>query len=179
MKTQKSRFQLLTAPNRARVLDTLDAFTRAYLITALWSSVDSSGEPLDRAYSLEDYSASALASAIHDCARFQRENETTIAAAIASGDVTCGPDFCERGRAGHDFWLTRNRHGAGFWDGDWPEAQAGKLTQAAHAFGEVNAEAGSDGAIHFDRENEFWQRAAGLHWSQTGANRREYRGSCV
>ena len=22
---------------------------------------------------------------------------------------------------GHDFWLTRNGHGAGFWDGDWPE----------------------------------------------------------
>lgn len=21
--------------------------------------------------------------------------------------------------AGHDLWLTRNGHGAGFWDGDW------------------------------------------------------------
>ena len=28
-------------------------------------------------------------------------------------------DQCER--IGHDFWLTRNGHGAGFWDGDWDE----------------------------------------------------------
>ena len=25
----------------------------------------------------------------------------------------------ELARAGTDFWLTRNGHGAGFWDGDW------------------------------------------------------------
>ena len=29
-------------------------------------------------------------------------------------------DQCER--IGHDFWLTRNGHGAGFWDGDWDDA---------------------------------------------------------
>jgi hypothetical protein len=34
---------------------------------------------------------------------------------------------------GHDFWLTRNGTGAGFWDGDWFEGE--KLTEAAKAFG--------------------------------------------
>lgn len=30
-----------------------------------------------------------------------------------------GFSFSECERIGHDFWLTRNGHGAGFWDGDW------------------------------------------------------------
>lgn len=44
--------------------------------------------------------------------------------------------------AGHDFWLTRNGHGAGFWDGDWDlddtDRHAAKLDQAAQDFGQVD-----------------------------------------
>jgi hypothetical protein len=50
--------------------------------------------------------------------------------------------------AGHDFWLTRNGHGAGFWDGDWPEPLATVLTDAAHAFGELSPYVGDDGLIY-------------------------------
>lgn len=32
---------------------------------------------------------------------------------------------------------TRNSHGAGFWDGDWPEPAAMILTDAAHNVGEI------------------------------------------
>lgn len=39
-------------------------------------------------------------------------------------------------QAGHDFWLTRNRHGAGFWDDGWPEDAEKTLTDLAHSFGE-------------------------------------------
>ena len=39
----------------------------------------------------------------------------------------CSPDEY----AGHDFWLTRNGHGCGFWDGDWTEPAAEILTKAA------------------------------------------------
>ncbi len=39
--------------------------------------------------------------------------------------------------AAHDFWLTRNGHGAGFWDGDWPEPAASRLTTNSKAYGEV------------------------------------------
>ena len=53
-------------------------------------------------------------------------------------------------QAGHDFWLTRNGHGAGFWDGDWPEPAATELTEAAHAAGEISAYLGDDGFIHLD-----------------------------
>ena len=37
---------------------------------------------------------------------------------------------------GHDFWLTRNRHGAGFWDKDYG-GHEDTLTEVAHGFGEV------------------------------------------
>jgi hypothetical protein len=50
--------------------------------------------------------------------------------------------------AGHDFWLTRNGHGAGFWDGDWTEPAATILTNAAKAFDECNLYLGDDQAIH-------------------------------
>jgi hypothetical protein len=36
-------------------------------------------------------------------------------------------------QAGMDLWLTRNRHGAGFWDGDWPRRD--EMTSAAHIEG--------------------------------------------
>lgn len=50
-------------------------------------------------------------------------------------------------QAGHDFWLTRNGHGSGFWDGGWPEPAATRLTDAAHAYGEFNLYVGDDGMI--------------------------------
>jgi len=43
-------------------------------------------------------------------------------------------------QAGHDFWLTRNGHGTGFWDrpeiyGDYSD----KFTEISHSFGEAYA----------------------------------------
>ncbi len=38
---------------------------------------------------------------------------------------------------GHDFWLTRNHHGVGFWDRDLGEL-GDKLTELAHTFKAVN-----------------------------------------
>jgi hypothetical protein len=53
-------------------------------------------------------------------------------------------DFCEAnagdlaeidpGRAGHDFWLTSQGHGAGYWDGDYPYELGQRLTQAAKVY---------------------------------------------
>ena len=51
-------------------------------------------------------------------------------------------------QAGHDFWLTRQGHGAGFWDGDWPEPYAAMLTKGAECYGEFQTYAGDDGLIH-------------------------------
>jgi len=110
----------------------MNAFTSAYLETALWSSVGDDGEPLDHRYSREDFAPCAIARAIADCEAFQR----------FTGDI--GVQYEQ---AGYDFWLTRNRHGAGFWDGDWGDA-AGRLTDAAEAFGEIDLYVGDDGLIY-------------------------------
>ena len=49
----------------------------------------------------------------------------------------------------HDFWLTRNGHGAGFWDGDYDDEVGTELTKIAHTFKELDCYVGDDGKIHF------------------------------
>lgn len=117
----------------------LDKFTRAYIEAALWSSNDESepsgGEPMDKNYTIEDIAEETIKEMARDCENFQVEN----AKYIPDGKIT---------RAGHDFWLTRNGHGAGFWDGDWPERAGYRLTESARSYGEYNLYVGDDGKIY-------------------------------
>ncbi|AMX93679.1 MULTISPECIES: hypothetical protein [Mesorhizobium] len=121
-----------------------ESFFNAYLATALWSSTDGDGNPLDAKYGPEDIDGETLDGMLADCNEFYR----THSDAIQCNGVTFGPDFDQDGRAGHDFWLTRCGHGSGFWDGDWPEPQASRLTDAAKAFGNVDLYIGDDGKVH-------------------------------
>lgn len=125
------------------------AFVEAYLIAALWSSTGADDDPLDNDFGPSDLAPEARARAEADCAKFLAENRASIEAAIATGAVVSGPDFDEWGLAGHDFWLTRCGHGAGFWDGDWPEPMATQLTEAAHKFGNLDLYAGDNGRLYF------------------------------
>jgi len=54
-------------------------------------------------------------------------------------------------QCGHDFWLTRNRHGAGFWDrksrGAAADAALDRLTEASHACGEMTLIEGANTKI--------------------------------
>jgi hypothetical protein len=55
------------------------------------------------------------------------------------------------GQVGHDFWLTRNGHGAGFWDrfsGGQGATYGRLLTQAAEAYGTCDLYIGDDGRVH-------------------------------
>ena len=83
----------------------MGAFLKAYLTCSLWSSVGDDGEPLDRNYSLSDFSHEALTKAQADCKAFQLGNAGTMALAELSGE-----------QVGHNLWLNRNGHGSGFWD---------------------------------------------------------------
>lgn len=49
-------------------------------------------------------------------------------------------------RAGSDFHLTRNGHGAGFWDGHW-EKLGTRLTEASKAYGSCEVHSFSDGEL--------------------------------
>ena len=51
-------------------------------------------------------------------------------------------------QAGHDFWLTREGHGAGFWDGDWPQPWADMMDTGAKGYGPFTTYIGDDGLIY-------------------------------
>ncbi len=122
----------------------MDKFTQAYVEAALWSSMDEEGEPLDKNYGIEDIAPEALERMIADAREFQDVSWEVIERDLA--------------RAGHDFWLTRNFSGAGFGDGDWPEAAAEYLTKISHAFGVFDLYVGDDGFIYAMGQPRFGLR---------------------
>lgn len=113
----------------------VDEFTWAYIEAALWSSNDESDEqggyPIDQNYGPENLDDAALQQMIADCAKFQEANAADIATwGQADGwkETTANADA----QAGHDFWLTRNGHGVGFWESEWGEPGQ-RLDKAANA----------------------------------------------
>lgn len=111
-----------------------EAFFNGYLECALWLAHDENGEPAN--YDASDIAPESLAQMRADCAGFYASNSDAWQSAGMSDDY-----------AGHDFWLTRNRHGAGFWDrglGDVGDS----LTDASHAYGECDLYVGDDGKVY-------------------------------
>lgn len=122
--------------------------TIAYLTCALWSSHDESdesgGDPFDTNYTLEDIDPSAINIADGLC----RAWVDMVGLLSTEGAEIDADDE----QIGHDLWLTRNGHGAGFWDR--PERYAGQsiantLSDAARLLGEVGPYLGDDGVIYF------------------------------
>lgn len=85
-----------------------NAFFNAYITAALWSSVDDNGDPLDANYTGESIAPVTVEKMRADCQKFLTENYDLLSQVYKMAD-----DYSS---AGHDFWLTRNGHGAGFWD---------------------------------------------------------------
>ncbi len=91
-------------------MNRLDTFTRAYIACALWCGVldhssDNESDPNNYNLTQSDISDTTLHVMREDCTRFFAEIEVLL------------PYGAEE-QSGHDFWLTRNGHGAGFWDRD-------------------------------------------------------------
>jgi hypothetical protein len=106
-------------------------FYNAYVEAALWSSMDDDGNSLDSAvYEDAEIAPETVEKMKADCTQFVLQNRDDIV-----DDVT---------QAGHDFWLTRNGHGCGFNDGDWPDEVAERLYRASKAFGQVDLYVGDD-----------------------------------
>jgi hypothetical protein len=74
---------------------------------------------------------------IDDAKNFQRNNAEMLQRAYASGTYVGGQVY-DASNAGHDLWLTRNRHGAGFWDRGLPKAVGEALSTAARNMGEIH-----------------------------------------
>ena len=110
----------------------LDAFTRAYVKAALWSTNDESdesgGEPLDENYSASDIAPETMELIVEDCNDFQQRYSELLADS-GIGDA----------RAGHDFWLSRGGHGTGFFDEDTIDEEfQDPLQDAARSYGEFD-----------------------------------------
>lgn len=122
----------------------LDAKLKSYIETALWSSSDnadeSGGEPLDKNYGINDLAPKAVEKMRRDVNKFFEENAKDIELAASEGQ--------DGKQVAHDFWLTRNGHGAGFWDGDYSEELGNRLTAAAEKFGEQDIVIGDDGKLY-------------------------------
>lgn len=120
-------------------------FVRSYLATAEWTSEDGEGLQVGG-----EYSVNALKKAIIDCRTF-------IKLVLDKLGVTEAAEVLERRgpdnglMAPHDFWLTRNNHGAGFWETiDWEESVGDKLTEIAQSFEEVRLVEGDNGKLYFE-----------------------------
>lgn len=122
----------------------LNAMVDAYVVCALWSSTDDKCKPLDDEYSVDDIAPETLQSMRADCEDFAKSNNADLLEYCARMK---DPRWSGESRAGHDFWLTRNGHGAGFWDRGLG-ALGDKLSTAAKIYGSVDLYVGDDEQIH-------------------------------
>ncbi len=105
--------------------------------TALWSSTDDAGNPLDDERTAHDIHPSTMAAMLADYRHFKDTSGYNL-------DQTSD---------GHHFWLSRNGHGTGFLDADdWSPEQREEMHQHAQRQGEYNLYVGDDGDIHGDYE---------------------------
>ena len=125
----------------------LKQFTTGYINAALWSSVDENGEPLDTIHAPEDLPDQTRQAMESDCRKFFEENNNALWEYREQRAIPIAADYSEAECAGHDFWLTRCGHGAGFWDRGMGEL-GDKLSDAATAFGSVDLYVGDDGKVY-------------------------------
>lgn len=88
----------------------------SFLTTLLWSSSDDDGEPLDREYSISDIDDP---DSIIDRVLCQFTALVEADPVLISIDNIAELTGNDSDRIAHDLCLTINRHGAGFWDGDY------------------------------------------------------------
>lgn len=124
-----------------KVKDLLIDCAETYIATALLATTDDNGNLLDKKYSSTDVAYSEFCKLQDLVSQFLSHDQVSPLAQQW--------DIQQYLQAMHDFFLTRNGHGAGFWDGDWPEAEGKILTAVSKSFGESQPYVGDDGLIYF------------------------------
>ena len=116
--------------NKMRQID-LNQFVNSYLATAAWVTCEGD--------ECTDFTREAKKQAKNDCQQFIDkvlakfgENKGVELLTIPGNDLTY--------LTPHNFFLTRNHHGAGFWDSGniYGEGEALDLTELSHQMKEVN-----------------------------------------
>lgn len=105
----------------------------AYVECALWAD-----EP--EGYEGQVMSDFALSEAWEDCQQFMNTFYEEL------------KETKNYSQAGHDLWLTRNGHGAGFWDRSddvWPKDMRDRMTEYARKLGECYVYISDDNEVEF------------------------------
>lgn len=97
----------------------LDSMVKNYLRCAVWAD---SLEGCEKDYGSFSASQKMNEQADSDCLSFI---EFLSKAGLIDWDT-----FHNFENLGYDFWLTRNRHDSGFWDGDWEKGD--EMTEIVH-----------------------------------------------
>lgn len=127
--------------------DYLRRMVRQYLETAIWTGhyfetdederEGTNALPLDHFYSIEDIAPATYVRAVRDCSDFLGSlNPVTLAQHWTAEQF------------GQDFSLTRNGHGAGFWDRG--KGKVGDmLTDRCRPYRSLDLYAGDDGKLYW------------------------------
>lgn len=121
--------------------------------TVLYSECDDHGVPLDANYFVKDLAEESLKKLYGEYQQFISVVEKKITEKIGE-KWDCIDDFYDLAQPALnqtecDYILTRNRHGAGFWDGNWCESVSEILTDAAQAQSEFDVYVSDDQKIYF------------------------------
>ena len=134
----------------------LDRFRKAYIGIALEDfeaylrDDPERGTPPDSGLYADDLDDDTYDEIAAECAVFWNRNRAYILGCGVNNNYdNNGGRWSIEERAAHDFYLTRNGHGAGFWDR--PELwgyHKDRLTQDSEWFGPTNFEIGDDGIVY-------------------------------
>jgi hypothetical protein len=170
LRDQLSAFLLPPAdasPSPAPAAPPLETFLSAYLTAALWADLpwDDTDSPLPPSFPpppppgefdptpyLPHLSPQFRAQAEADCRTFlllPGVLRAVLIGPLPGNDSGSQEDALRAG--GRNLWLTRQRHGAGFWDGDYSADCEATLTAAAHTFPELYVTVAHDGLIYANR----------------------------
>lgn len=115
-------------------------FFEGYVAAALWVGIiDANDLPYNP--ELEHLDESAVQQLKRDAAEFEEDH-----AGLLETAYQIQPKYTPE-QAGHDFWLTRNGHGAGFWDQGLGRI-GDALSKFARIYGEAHLYLGDDGKIY-------------------------------
>ena len=120
-----------------RTEEQIQTMIKSYITCALWSCYDPKTEDnLDTlGYTEDSLSPEAMKEAVHDCNSFVEQAGNML------GEQTPEQD-------GHDFWLTRCGHGAGFWDRGLVHGVA--LSALCDKMGSRDLVIGDDNQLYFE-----------------------------
>ncbi len=116
-------------------------FVRGYVYAMLELSCGPDAEPDMRDGTMADLADETVDRIHADCRNFQGKAAAALAEAYERG-------YSEQ-QAGIDFWLTRNGHGAGFWDREQLRGELGERLSAMCRHSDIDLYRGDDGKLYF------------------------------